>query len=67
MKVAFCKGRFEIIMEPQDEDKPYIELLAEKWMLRKLQRECVLALQSIQQFQNDYTLTRFPYNAPASP
>ena len=27
----------------------HIELLAEKWTLRKLQRECVLALQSIQQ------------------
>ena len=41
MKVAFCKGRFEIIMEPQDEDKSYIELLAEamghlqEWLLRR--------------------------------
>lgn len=41
MKVSFCKGRFEIILESQDEDKPYIELLVEamghlqEWLLMR--------------------------------
>lgn len=41
MKMSFCKGRFELILEPQDEDKSYIELLSEamghlqEWLLMR--------------------------------